>query len=169
MSEDKNTNTPEIEIPVELAERLADGEITLAEFLGLTRNTLYAIADVGYQMLTSGKLDQAMQIYKGLVAADPYDSVFHCHLAAVYHKLGQLDEAREEYTQSLQFNFANVDALAGRGEIYYNQGKLSEAFNDLKAAIDYDKDGKLASTDRAKAIMLAMKEMVETHQAKQSN
>src|SRR5207253_5434228 len=116
MSEGKGS--PEVHIPPEIAEKLADGEITVGELVGLTRNTLYAIAEVGYQLLTSGKLEEAKQIYKGLVAADPYDSVFHCHLAATHHKMGELDEALAEYSQALQFNFANIDALAGRGEIY---------------------------------------------------
>ena len=159
---------PEVHIPPELAERLYEGEITLAEFVGLTRNTLYAIADVGYQMLTSGKLEEAKQIYKGLVAADPYDSVFHCHLAATHHKLGEMDEALEEYTQALQFNYANIDALAGRGEIYFNKGQLTEAVTDLKSAIELDPDGKLASTVRARAVIIAIKEMVDQHQSSAS-
>ena len=160
-----NAATPEIQIPPELADRLMQGDINLAEFLGLTRGTLYAIAEVGYQMLTSGKLDQAKQIYKGLVAADPYDSVFHCHLAAAHHKLGEIDEAREEYTKALKFNNTNIDALSGRGEIHYNQGKLSDAFNDLKHAIELDPEGKIASSVRARAIMLALKDVVDNHQA----
>jgi tetratricopeptide (TPR) repeat protein len=159
------SNAPKVEIPRELAERLMEGEITPAEFLGLSRNTLYAIAEVGYQLLTSGKLEDAKQIYKGLVAADPYDSVFHCHLAATHHKLGEFDEALEEYTQALQFNYANVDALAGRGEIYFNKGQLSEAVQDLKAAMELDPEGKLASTVRAHAIIIALKEMIDQHQA----
>jgi hypothetical protein len=63
MAEEKSSS--QIQIPPELAERLIEGDINLAEFLGLTRNTLYAIAEVGYQMLTSGKLEQAKQIYQG--------------------------------------------------------------------------------------------------------
>src|ERR1051326_2421964 len=161
MVEEKSSSVPEIQIPPELAERLFEGEINFAEFLGLTRGTLYAIAEVGYQLLTSGKVDQAKQIYQGLVAADPYDSVFHCHLAAAHHKLGELDEAREEYTQALQFNNANADALSGRGEIFFNQGKLTEAFHDLKAAIELDPQAKLPSSVRARAILLALKEVVD--------
>src|SRR2546428_6325202 len=136
MSEGKGS--PEVHIPPEIAEKLADGEITVGELVGLTRGTLYAIAEVGYQMLTSGKLEEAKQIYKGLVAADPYDSVFHCHLAAAHHQLGEMDEALEEYTEAIKFNYGNIDALSGRGEIYFNRGQLSDAFNDLKYAIELD-------------------------------
>src|SRR5262249_26625293 len=149
-SEENKPSVPEVQIPKELVERLAYGEITLAELVGLSRRTLYAIAEVGYQMLTSGKLQEAKQIYQGLVAADPYDSVFHCHLAATHHKLGELDEAMEEYTKALEFNYANIDALSGRGEIYFNRGRLSDAVTDLKSAIELDPEGKFASTVRAR-------------------
>jgi tetratricopeptide (TPR) repeat protein len=164
MSEGNSASTPEIQIPAELGKKLIAGDINIAEFVGLNRGTLYAIAEVGYQMLTSGKLEQAIRIYKGLAAADPYDSVFHCHLAAAYHKNSQFDLALEQYNKALQFNFANIDALSGRGEIYYNQGKLTEAFRDLKSAIDLDPQGKLASSVRARAILLALKEVVDSHQ-----
>lgn len=159
----EQTAAPEVEIPYELAEQLVNGEITFAEFLGLSRQSLYAIAGVGYQMLSSGKLEQAKQIYRGLVEADPYDSVFHCHLAAVHHKLEEYDQACEEYTKALDFNFGNIDALAGRGEIYFNQGKLTEAFHDLKEAISLDPQGKFASSVRARAVLLALKEVVDNH------
>src|SRR5262249_12074371 len=165
MAEENDSHTPEVKIPPELADRLIEGDITMADFLGLTRGTLYAIADVGYQMLTSGKLQEAKDIYEGLVNADPYDSVFHCHLAAVHHKLGEFDDALEHYNKAVTFNFGNVDALAGRGEIYYNQGRLTDAIKDLKAAIELDPEGKIASTVRARAIVIAIKELVDHHQA----
>lgn len=161
---EENAAKTNIQIPPEMVEKLVEGEITIAELVGLSRGTLYAIAEVGYQMLTSGKVEQAKQIYQGLAAADPYDSVFHCHLAAAHHKLGELDEALAEYSKALQFNFANIDALAGRGEIYFNKGQLTEAFNDLKEAIERDPEAKYPSTARARAIMMALKEVVESHQ-----
>jgi tetratricopeptide (TPR) repeat protein len=165
MTEQTGSKTPEVEIPVELAERLISGEITIAEFLGLSRQALYAIANVGYQMISSGKLEQAKQIYRGLVEADPYDSVFHCHLGAVHHKLGELEEARDEYSKALDFNFGSIDALSGRGEIYFSLGNLTEAFHDLKAAIELDPEGKFPASVRARAVLLALKEVVESHQA----
>ena len=154
-----------VSVPPILAARLVGGEITLADFVGLPRVTLYAIAEVGYQFLNSGKPEQARQIYRGLVAADPYDSVFHCHLAAAHHRLGELDQALEEYTQALRFNIANADALAGRGEIHLQQGRIAEALADLRAAIELDPEGKKTAAMRARAILLALKEVAGQNQA----
>ena len=147
-----------IEVPPELAARFARGEITLAEFVGLDRPTLYAIAGLGFRLLTSGNLRGARDIYRGLVAADPFDSVFRCHLAATHHRLGEYDEALEEYTNALRFNVANVDALAGRGELYAQQGRLPEAVADLSAAVKLDPQGDRSSTVRAGAILKAVRE-----------
>lgn len=157
-----NANPPlEADVPPELAARLVDGEITLAEFAGLSRSTLYAIARLGYQLLESGKPEQAREIYRGLVAADPYDSVFHCHLAAAHHRLGDTDAAFEEYSKALRFNIANVEAFAGRGEIQLERGQIAEAIEDLSAAIRLDSSGTRNSTLRAGAILVGLKEAAQ--------
>lgn len=142
---------------IERLNKLFVGEITPGNFVGLTRERLYEIARVGYQLLNSGKHAEAKQVYLGLVAADPYDSVFQCHLAAAHHRLGELDLALERYTEALRFNIANIDALAGRGEIYVTVGEVAKAIADLSAAIKLDPQGERASTLRARAILLAMK------------
>jgi tetratricopeptide (TPR) repeat protein len=157
----------EIHVPPELGARLIRGEITLGELVGLSPSALYAIANLGYQLLTSGKLEQALTIYQGLVAVSPYDSVFHCHLAATLYALGQHDEALFEYSQALNFNKANADALAGRGELYLRMGKVVEAVEDLKRSIELDPEGKRASTLRARATLVMLKEAADRQRAEQ--
>ena len=161
MAEENGPTRRDAQVPPELAARLVGGEIDLAQFVGLSRPQLYAIAEVGYQLYNSGKVEQAREIYRGLVAAAPLDSVFHCHLAASHHRLDNLDEALAEYTAALRFNFANQDALAGRGEIYLQRGRLAEALSDLRAALELDPEGKRPTTLRARAILVAIKEAME--------
>lgn len=161
MNEPNSLSESGAQVPQAMAARLVGGEITIAEFVGLKREQLYAIAQVGYKLYNSGKLEQARDIYRGLVAADPYDSVFHCHLAATHHRLGELDEALAQYTEALRFNIANQEALAGRGEIYLHRARLTEALNDLRAAIELDPESKRATTARARAILIALKEAVD--------
>lgn len=158
----ESANQPlDADVPPELAARLVGGEITLAEFAGLSRPTLYAIAHLGYQLLESGKPEQAREIYRGLVAADPYDSVFHCHLAAAHHRLGDTDEAFEAYSTALRFNVGNAEAFAGRGEIQLERGRIAEAVEDLSTAIRLDSSGKRNSTLRAGAILVGLKEAAQ--------
>jgi tetratricopeptide (TPR) repeat protein len=142
-------------------EQLVAGVITPAEFIGLTPNQLYRIARVGYQLLNSGKLEEAKKVYQGLVAADPCNSVFHCHLAAVHHRLGASLEAVMAYTEALRFNIANSEALAGRGEIYLHQCRFEEAIRDLTEALRLDPQGERATTIRARSLLLALKQGAE--------
>ena len=110
----------------EVQEKLATGQMTIAEAVGLSRRQLYAIAQRGYQLLNSGKLEEARQIYAGLVAADPFDSVFHCHLGAVLWRMGEIEKAFAEYDASIRLNIANVDARAARGELYLLKGEVKK-------------------------------------------
>lgn len=144
--------------PTERAmEKLATGQATLAETVGLSREQLYKIAEQGYRLLNSGKLEEARQIYAGLVAADPYDSVFHCHLGAVLWRMGDIERAFEEYDAALRFNIANVDALAGRGELYLAKGEAKKGIADLRAALENDPEGKRPATVRARALLLSLR------------
>jgi tetratricopeptide (TPR) repeat protein len=145
----------------EQLQQLAVGAITPAELIGLRREHLYQIARVGYQLLNAGKFTDARKVYEGLVAADPYDSVFHCHLAAVYHRLGQLDEAVSQYTEALRYNVANSEALAGRGEIYLACGEVQKGIKDLTTAVRLDTEGKRATTIRARALLFAIRQETE--------
>jgi Tfp pilus assembly protein PilF len=150
------TATPQPDLPLDLNTKLARGEIALASVFGLDQETLYEIAGLGYRLLNSGNLTEAKQIYAGLVAADPFDSVFHCHLGAVHHRLGELDDAFREYSESLRFNVANIDALVGRGEVQLTQGNSSAGSSDLKRAVELDPSVTRPSTIRARALLLTL-------------
>jgi Tfp pilus assembly protein PilF len=153
--------TPKADFPKDLPAMLIRGEVTLADVFGLDRDALYEIARLGHGLLSSGNLREAKQIYAGLVAADPYDSVFHCHLAAVHHNLGELDEAFQQYTEALNFNYANVDALVGRAEIQLSRGDLTAGISALKQAIEIDPEGSRPSIQRARALLVALKRAVD--------
>ena len=149
----------------EVQEKLATGQMTIAEAMGVSREQLYAIARRGYLLLNSGRLEEARQIYAGLVAADPFDSVFHCHLGAVLWRMGELDRAFEEYDASIRFNIANVDALAGRGELYLLKGEVKKGVVDLRKALENDPKGAHPSSIRARALLLSLRQAAEKRQA----
>lgn len=149
----------------EMNEKLATGQITLAEYAGIGKEQLYEIAKQAYQLLNSGKLDEAEVIYSGLVAADPYDSVFHCHLGAVHFRKGDMEKAFDEYSASIRLNIANVDALAARGEIFLQRGELKEGIEDLRKALENDAEAKRPSTQRARALLLSLRDAVQQQSA----
>lgn len=149
------------EISTEAAEKLFLGEITPGEFLGLSQERLYKIASMGYDMLKTGQIQGALEIFEGLVAAAPYDSVFHCHLAATYAKLERFDEAMAEYNRSLELNLANIDSLVGRGELYLRDSKVAEALKDIQRALELDPQLSRETTRRARATLTVLGKMAE--------
>jgi tetratricopeptide (TPR) repeat protein len=152
-----------------LGERLIRGQITPAQYLGISEKRLYEIATLGHNQLSEGKLQVALDIFKGLVAASPYDSVFHCNLAATYAHLERFPEALEEFSRALQLNIANLDALVGRSEVLLHQGQLAEALKDLEAALKLDPEAQHESTQRARATLSMLQAMAdETEKAQGS-
>ena len=145
------------EVSREAAERLATGQSTLAGFMGLGRERLYEIAHAAYGLMNAGKLDEAHAIYSGLVAADPFDSVFRCHLGAVELRRGRAAEADAAFDLALRFNRANADALAGRGEARLRLGRVGEAVEDLRAAVALDPPALRPSTIRARALLASLR------------
>src|SRR5215213_3092101 len=143
-------------LDTEAAERLAAGQSTLAEFLGLGRGRLYEIASRAYALMNSGKLEEALVIYRGLVAAEPADSVFRCHLGAVELRRGRAAEAEAEFDAAVRFNRANADALSGRGEARLRLGRIVEAVEDLRAAVALDPPARRPSTLRARALLASL-------------
>lgn len=142
----------------ERLEKVATGQATIAQAAGITKNQLYEIAEKAYQLFSQGKLEEARQIYEGLVAADPFDSVFHCHLGAVLWRSGDLDRAFEEYDASVRFNLTNIDALAGRGELLVARGEVEKGVEDLSRALQNDPECTRPSTQRARALLLSLRE-----------
>lgn len=142
----------------ERLEKVASGQATIAEAAGISKDGLYRIAEKAYQLFSQGKLVEAKQLYQGLVAADPYDSVFHCHLGAVLWRSGDLERAFEEYDAAVRYNVANTDALAGRGELLIAQGNVDKGVDDLSRALEIDPDCVRPSTQRARALLFSMRE-----------
>lgn len=161
LANQRNTNNRKHEIQ----EKLVSGQITISEAVGLNRKQLYAIARRGYQLMNSGKLEEARQIYAGLVAADPFDSVFHCHLGAIHWRLGEMEKALEEYDASLRYNIANVDALAGRGELYLLKGEVKKGIEDLRKALENDPNAFRPATVRARALLVSLRQVASHKQA----
>lgn len=146
--------------------KVAAGQTTIAGAVGLTKKQLYTIADKGYALFTHGRLDDARKIYEGLVAADPFDSVFHCHLGAIMWRSGNLDRAFEEYDLAVRYNFANIDALAGRGELLIARGDVERGVDDLSRALEHDPKCVRPSTQRARALLLGLSEAAKAKRRK---
>lgn len=151
----------------EEVERFYMGDITASSLMGFSRDDLYAIAQRGYDLLQEGKLESALSVFDGLVYLDPYDPYFYTVLGSVRQKQGAQDDAVACYSMGIKLQAWNINALANRGEILFNQGRLTEALTDFQKVLYYDPEDANPSTLRTKALLLAIKESVEA-KAKES-
>ena len=142
-------------------QRFMIGDITASDLMGLSRDELYMIATRGYSLLQEGKLSQALNVFDGLVYLDPYDPYFYTVLGSIRQRQEDTEGAITCFNQAIRLQPWNINALANRGEILFNQGKLIEAMEDFQRVIAFDAEDKNPSTLRVKTLVLALGEALE--------
>ncbi|MFT3842453.1 MAG: tetratricopeptide repeat protein [Myxococcaceae bacterium] len=127
---------------------------TLAQRLGVTLHQSRAIAQIGCDLATAGRLEEARVIFAGMVTLNPKDSAAAGALGSVLQKLGRIEEAKDEYTRALAIDPKNVVALCGRGELRMRSGDKAGA-DDLKRAVQVDPKAETQAGKRAHAMVAA--------------
>jgi tetratricopeptide (TPR) repeat protein len=150
-----------VEIPKELAARFAAGQLTIAELVRLTPEAQRQVAMVGYNYLQTGNAHKALDIYQGLVAASPGNAVFHTHLGATLVALEEYERAFQHFDEAVRLDPANVDALAGRGELNLRRQKMKEAIQDLAECVKADGGKHAPSAVRAAQMLMMLNERVK--------
>jgi tetratricopeptide (TPR) repeat protein len=115
---------------------LVKGKIGYAELFNITVGELYAIAQIGYNYMLSGKLEEACTIYEGLVVLRPEDPYFRMTLGNIYLNKGMIKEAIESYDKALDILPDFITALVNRGLAYFIAADYQKAKHDFKRAID---------------------------------
>lgn len=134
------------------------GNITLGDLEGITKEEQYQVAELGFSSLSSGKLDQAKEIFEGLLALDPFDAYFNLALGSVAHQAEDYPEAEHRYSRALQLNPFSPTAYANRGEIRIMTGRLADGTDDLVKALELDPQAVEPATHRARATIRVLQE-----------
>jgi predicted Zn-dependent protease len=129
------------------------GAITLRELNALSGEQLQEIARQAYRWLEEGRLDDARTAFEGLVALEPRESYFWSALAAVH--LGRKDYGYAERCCSfaLALNPKDQAAWVNRAEVSIRRGTLTDAVQNLQAALQLDPNPKNPITARAKLLI----------------
>jgi predicted Zn-dependent protease len=131
---------------------VAQGELTFAEAMGLTRTEAYGIAFAAHRLFEHGQVPQAKAMLEGLMVANPKDAYFPGLLGAIYGREGKEDEALRLYTLSAQLDAKNLTVRVNRADLLLRRGNLAAALEDLVAATRLDPKGKTALGKRALAL-----------------
>jgi tetratricopeptide (TPR) repeat protein len=96
-------------------------------------------AALGESYFTIGKVDKALEQFKTLVSLDPSPRSY-VFMALCYRHLGQYDDAKRYFNQSLSADPKNLPALFNLGFIARKQGDYARAEQYLERALSGDKD-----------------------------
>ena len=103
---------------------------------------LVELVERGYLAQRSGKLDEALTIYSGIIQRRGLTSrqraITYLLRGEVKRDQGKLDEAVLDFTRALKQWNNYPHALFSRAKIYEKQNKLMEAYADLARATDID-------------------------------
>ena len=134
---------------------------TLADLSGYGREDLAGLAEIGYNLLQQGKLEDALTIYQGVYALDSKSQWGASSIGCIYQRMGRDEDAMKLYNEALQIDPNDIHVLANRGELLFRRGRLLEAAEDFKRAIELDPHGRNPAAQRARVIVLAVMELVD--------
>lgn len=141
--------------------RFLKGKITLAELQGFSQETQYKLAELGFNMIGGGKLDEAEKIFRGLVALNPKDPYFLLANGSICQRKNELQEAEKWYSEALKQSPDHAVALANRGEVRLELGQLQEGAEDLIESLKQDPKLEQATSQRARALLVGLKETLD--------
>jgi len=166
MSEGKEATAPQAArtVPTLSAEdfhKLAEGELSLAHAMGISKKEVAQMATVGYFLFQNGKYDQSQTVFEALIMLEPKESYFHTALGAVHMAKENLDEARSEFDKALVINPKDIAALTNRGEVHVRKGDVFAAAEDFQLAVELDPDHKDPFAFRAAVLAIATIEKLQ--------
>ncbi|MFN0171782.1 MAG: tetratricopeptide repeat protein [Bryobacteraceae bacterium] len=146
------------ELTVETVQKALAGETTLNAIFGFSEEQIQGIAAIGYQLYEQGKMEQAAEIFRGLMSLDTTSYLGFAGMGAV--ALAQeppaLDSAVTFLKRATELNSTDPSIFANLGEAYLRQGKFDEAAATFEKALDLDPEEEDAGANRARAIIDGM-------------
>lgn len=143
------------------------GDVTLAQYHGFSADNLYAMANMGYDYLEEGKLEEARKVFEGLTALNPHDSYFQSALGAVYMKSDLKDKAIERFLKAVALDDDDLHSWTACGELLLERageeqkagrsesavGSFGQAVDCLRRAIELDPTCQSGPALRAAALV----------------
>ena len=99
---------------LDLVEAFLLGERTLGDAMGISREDVETMAALGDQLLESGHVEQAREVYEGCAVLHPADSVLLARLATCADLEGRAAD-RDAYLEALEQTWQGEDGAILRG------------------------------------------------------
>ena len=119
---------------------LAAGLLVFCNWPVLSMSDMRAITalNVGTELQAEGRLDEAVEQYRQVLALTPDDALAHSNLGTALAAQGRLDEAVGHYEQALALTPGDADAHSNLGNALLSLGRTGEGVASLRRALDID-------------------------------
>jgi len=95
--------------------------------LDCTTHNNVASVNLGHHFFKTGRLDEAIALYRASLEIDPDNAEYHNNLANALREKGRVDEAIVEYEKAVQHDGAFAEAQFNLGKALLLRGKTEEA------------------------------------------
>ena len=137
------------------AKEVLEGKAPLNAVVGLSETQIKAFAALGFTLYQQGKMHEAENIFRGLIALDDHIYYGHSGLGAIAlaQEPPDLETAHRSLSKAASLNPSDPTTLANLGETLLRQGKFEEAAKTLEKSFKLDPNGKDPGANRARAIV----------------
>ena len=118
----------------------AAGLLVVCNWPVLSMSDMRAITalNVGTELQAEGRLDEAVEQYRQVLALTPDDALAHSNLGTALAAQGRLDEAVGHYERALALVPDDADAHSNLGNALLSLGRTDEGIASLRRALDVD-------------------------------
>lgn len=136
-----------------LTEQWSQGQVSLKQIMGLSRDELYAISTQGYNFFLQGKIQPARVIFEGLVAIDPRNPYYYRALGVIYWREKETQKALKQFTYAIRVAPKEIASHINRAEVFVGNKQFDDARTDLEYALANAKPHDAALIRKARAIL----------------
>src|SRR6266542_4339553 len=108
----------------------------------------------GTELLTQGKIDEAVASYKEAARLSPEDEDMHYNLALALARQGKREAAKAEYLEALRIYPDYAEAHNNLGNLFVAGEKFDDAIAHFKEALKISSDNASAHSNLGKALAL---------------
>ncbi len=118
----------------------AAGLLVVCNWPVLSMGDMRAITalNVGTELQAEGRLDEAVEQYRQVLALTPDDALAHSNLGTALAAQGRLDEAVGHYERALALAPGDADTHSNLGNALLSLGRAAEGVESLRRALDID-------------------------------
>jgi Flp pilus assembly protein TadD len=144
---------PRATLTPELVSGLLSGETQLRALFGLSRPQLAAMAAQGHQLWQQGRRQEALRIFRALIALDERLYYGHAGLGLAAMSMEDFAQAEQHLRTAATLEPNDSSVAANLGEALLRLDRLEDAIVELQRAAKLDPTGRNPGAARARAIL----------------